>query len=250
MAMKAQNFFPTTALILKTTGIILILLYLLDCIVLLSSAKFQDTQWLLAFTTQLVDRGFVPMMGFAFLFSGIWVESASSGGDTTGGNSKGLRLSALLLSCVLGLVFLLLVPVHVRTTQTAVDEQLKQVAQEATKAEAQLNTQVQQVKGQVDAQLTALDQAIKSGQLQGDQLTQAQTQQAQLQKLKSDPKALEAQIGPSRQQELDKIRNKKQELETQVRDNALRTALRTGLASVLLVIGYVIIGWTGLRRML
>jgi succinate dehydrogenase hydrophobic anchor subunit len=246
--MKARNF-STPSLILKITGIILILLYILDFIVLLSTAKFQDNQWLLTFTTQLVDRGFVPMMGFAFLFGGIWMENAASEPGSTAENSKGLALSALVLSCLLGLMFLLLLPVNVKTTQAAVDDQVKQVAQEATKAEAQLNSQVDQLRGQLDAQLAALDQAIKSGQLQGEQLTQAQQQQGQLQKLKADPKAFDTQVGTSRQQELDRIRNRKQELETQIRDNALRTALRTGLASVLLVIGYAVIGWIGLRRM-
>ena len=60
--MKALNPPPLASFILKTVGIILILLYLLDCAVLLISAKFQDSQWMLAFTTQLVDRGFVPLI--------------------------------------------------------------------------------------------------------------------------------------------------------------------------------------------
>lgn len=246
--MKARNF-STPSLILKLTGIILILLYILDFFVLLSTAKFQDNQWLLTFTTQLVDRGFVPMMGLAFLFSGIWMENTANESGGNEGGPKGLVLSSLVLSCLLGLMFLLLLPINVRTTQAAVDDQVKQVEQEANRAQTQLNSQVDQLRGQLEAQLTALDQAIKGGQLQGDQLTQAQQQQEQLKKLQTDPKAFDSQVGASRQQELDRIRNRKQELETQIRDNALRTALRTGLASVLLVIGYVTIGWIGLRRM-
>jgi predicted acyltransferase len=248
--MKTQNLFSTTTLVLKITGGILILLYLLDFFILLSAAKFQDNQWLLTFTTQLVDRGFVPLMGMAFLFAGLWTEHSLNQSETPGEPAKGLRLATLLLSCILGLLFLLIVPVNVRATQVAVDEQLKQVAQEATRAEGQLDSQVQQLKGQLDAQLAALDQAIKGGQLQGDQLAQAQKQQEQLRKLKDDPKALDAQIDPSRKQELEKIKSRKQELETQLRDNAVRSALRTGLGSLLMAIGYVIVGWTGLRRML
>lgn len=248
--MKALNLPPLASFILKMTGIILILLYLLDCAILLMAPKFQDSQWLLAFTTQLVDRGFVPLMGFAFLFTGLWIEREARGAEAPAQSSQGLRLSALLLSSALGLLFLLMIPLHVNATRAAADDQLKQVAQEANKAQGQLDSQVQQLKGQVDMQLNSIDQAIKNGQIQGDQLVQAQKQQEQLRKLKADPKALEAQIGPARNQELTRIQNRKQELESQIQDNSLRSGLRIGLASVLLAIAYAAIGWTGLRRML
>lgn len=246
--MKASNFPNLAPFILKLAGIVLVLLYLLDLVVLLLFAKFQDSQWLLAFTTQLIDRGFVPLVGLALLFAGLWAESAID--STKPGDGKGLRLSALFLSSVLGLLFLLLAPLHVNTTRTAADDQMKQIGQEATKAEGQIEAQVQQLRGQLDGQLAQIEQAVKSGQLQGDQLAQAQQQQEQLKKLKADPKALEAQIGPSRKQELEKINNRKKELETQIRENGLRSGLRAGLASLVLAVAHAAIGWTGLRRML
>jgi len=95
-----------------------------------------------------------------------------------------------------------------------------------------------------------LDQAIKSGQVKGDQLAQAERQQEQLQKLKADPKALEAQVAPDRDRALTQIRNRKQELESQARESALRSGMRIGLNGLLLAIAYATIGWVGLRQML
>jgi hypothetical protein len=246
--MKAPTLPPLAPFALKLSGITLILLYLLDWFSLLIFAKFQDSQWLLAFTTQLVDRGFIPLIALALLFAGFWLDNHL--GLSAPEDGKGLKLSALLLSSILGLAFLLMVPLHVTTTRTALDTELKRVADEATRAESQIEAQVQQAKGRVDAQLTAIEQAIKSGQLQGEQLTQAQRQQEELRKLKADPKALDAQIDPSRKQEIDRIRSRKQELETQIRDNGLRTGLQIGLKGSLLAIAYALLGWTGLRRML
>ncbi len=244
--MKTLNASPLTALILKVVGGVLILLYLLDCIVLLTSAKFQDSQWLFTATTQLIDRGFVPMMGFAFLFVGFWVESAL---DTPNSleRSRGLKLSSVLLSSFLGLVFLLLIPISVNATNVAADDQLKQVTQDASRAESQIDSQVEQLKAQVDAQSNQIEQLIQSGQLQGEQLAQAKQRLDQLKKFKSDPKALEAQIGPERDQKLTQIRDNKQKLTNQINDNKLRSGLRSGLASFVLAIGYTAIGWAGLR---
>ena len=155
--MKASNVPTLAPFILKLAGIVLVLLYLLDLIVLLLFAKFQDSQWLLAFTTQLIDRGFVPLIGFALLFAGLWADSAIDADKP--GDGKGLRLSALFLSSILGLLFLLLAPLHVNTTRTAADDQMKQIGQEATKAEGQIEAQVQQLQAQLDAQIASIDQA-------------------------------------------------------------------------------------------
>jgi len=248
--MKALSLAPLTSFILKLVGIVLILDYLIDLVVYLTAANFQNNQWVVTLTTQLVDRGVIPLIGLGALFAGFWVERSSNPADISGGGSRGLKLAALWLSSVLGLLFLLIVPLHVNATRLAAEDQIKQVDQQASQAEGQLNAQVQQVKGQLDAQLSKLDQAIKSGQLQGNELTQAKQQQQQYEKLKTDPKALEAQIAPSRDQTLKQIRDRKQELVDQTNRSAMQTGMRIGLNSLLLAIGYAIIGWTGLRQML
>jgi hypothetical protein len=243
--MKANTFPSFVPFILKVTGGVLILLYLMDIITLLFGAKFQEYGWILEFTTRLIDRGFIPLLGIASLFTGFWLEG--EGDDQANPRSKGLKLTALLLSSLLGLLFLLLVPWHVSTTQVARDEELKRIGDRVKQVETQLNAQVQQ---QLDGQLAALEQAVKSGQLPAEQSQQAKKQLEQLKKLKSDPKALEAQVGPARTKKLEEVRAEQQKAENQIKDNALKSGLRIGLGGLLLAISYAAIGWTGLRRML
>jgi hypothetical protein len=240
--MKAPSASPTTPFVLKTTGIVLILLYLLDFLLLLLSAKFQDSQWVIAFTTQLVDRGFLPLLGLGSLFAGFWMEGLPSDGVDT---SRGLKFVSLVLASILGLGFLLLIPVHVSTSRTAVDDQLKRVEQEATQAEAQLNTQAAQ---QLDSQIAQIEQALKSGQL-GDQQAQGQKKLDELKKLKADPKALEASVAPQKEQVLKQVKEQREKVESQLRDTSLRSGLRTGLGGLLLAIAHAAIGWTGLRAL-
>lgn len=246
--MKVLNLSPITSFILKLVGIVLVLSYLLDIVLYLTAANFQNNQWVMTLTTQLVDRGFLPLLGLASFFTGYWVENAETT-DSSRSPAQGLRLAGFWLASVLGLMFLLIVPLNVNATRAAAEDQVQKIQQEASKAEAQINTQVQQVRSQVDAQLAMLDQAIKGGQVQGDQLAQAKQQQEQLQKLKTDPKALEAQVAPERDKKLKEIRDQQNQLVDQTRRGALQTGMRVGLNSLLLAIGFATIGWVGLRQM-
>lgn len=244
--MKSPTLTPLTSFILKLVGIVLILSYLIDLVLYLTAANFQNNQWTMTFTTQLVDRGFIPLAGLAFLFAGFWVEATT---ESAKNRSQGLKLAALWLASVFGLMFLLFVPLNVNATRLAAEEQVAKIGQQATDAESQLSAQVQQFRAQIDPQLAMLDQAIQTGQLQGDQLAQAKQQQAELQKLKSDPKALDARIAPERNKKLKEIQEQKKQLEEQTYRGALQTGLRVGLISLLLAIVYALIGWTGLRQM-
>lgn len=240
--MKASSAPSITPFVLKTTGIMLILLYLLDFLLVLMSPKFQDSQWVLAFTTQLIDRGFLPLIGLAALSTAFWMESTVVNG---GNNSRGLKLVSLVLASALGLGFLLLIPLHVSTARTAVDDQLKRVEQEATQAEAQLNAQATQ---QLDGNIAQIEQVVKSGQL-GAQQAQAQSRLDELKKLKADPKAFEASIAPQKEKVMNQVKGRRQEVESQLRETSLRSGLRAGLGGLLLAIAHAAIGWTGLRQL-
>ena len=243
--MKARTFSPLAPFILKVVGGLTLLLYLMDIITLLIGAKFQEYSWILDFTTRTVDRGFIPLFGIALLFAGFWLEG--NGDDSPATGSKELKLTTLLLASLLGLFFLALVPLHVSTTQVAQKEELERINDRVKQVESQLNAQVQQ---QLDAQLGAIEQAISTGQLPEEQLKQAKAQQEKLKKLKADPKALEAEIAPQRDKELEKIREDQRKAEGQIKENALKSGLRIGLGGILLAISSAAIGWTGLRRIL
>lgn len=254
--MKAFAPSPWLSLMLKLVGALLLLTSLIDFITLFTTVNFGDKQTILAFTTGLVDRGFIPLIGAVLLFISFWFEPGE--GNSQSQSSPMLRLFALVVASILGLLFLVIVPWHVMTTREAAAAQIDDITKKTDLLVSQVEGQVKQLKGQgpqqLEAQLSELDRLINNGQLSGAQLDQAQQKREQLRRLKADPKALEAemeaQIAPKRTEELNRIKSDSQKAKDQTQGNAMRSALRTGLNSLLLAIGYIVLGWTGLRQML
>lgn len=254
--MKSTTASPWIALMLKLVGSILILTSLIDYLTLFTTIDFQTRQTIINFTTGVVDRGFIPLLGIMLVSLGIWIESGSTASENQ--SASLLRLGIFVIASILGLLFLLIVPWHVTATRDAASTEVEEIGKKADALESQVDSQVKQLKGQgpqqLDAQLAELDRLINSGQLSAEQLTQAQQKREQLRKLKSDPKALdaelEAQIGPRRTAELNKLRSDETKAKELTQGNAMRAALRTGLNSLLLAIAYIIVGWTGLRQLL
>jgi hypothetical protein len=266
--MKASNsrqFSSVAARTLKVVGIILILSALLDCIVLSlpgETSDFLNRGWQLAAAIQIVDRGIIPLIGIALLMAGFWVDSSSGVSIERRNVWLDLRLWALLISSLLGLVYLSLVPVHLNNTRLELKDALAQVDQEAGQAEGQLEAQiksdqfkaqVEQLKGQRRTQIAALlqdegklQQALKSPDVPKEL-------KAVLQESKNDPKALDKFLEQQAQelpaQARNEIRTRKQQKEKELRTRSRNSSLQTGINSLLLAIGYITVGWTGLRSM-
>lgn len=253
------------ALALKVSGVVLILSFLLDFLILLLPFQPTDRGWQINLATALVDRGIVPMVGLGSLLIGYWIDSANDGGP------KGidLRFPAFILSSILGLIFLLIFPLHLNNVNQAKAQTVSQITQEADQAEtqlknqlnqfqAQLNTdqgkaQLEQLRTQARAQFSELlkdDQKYKQA-LESPQLPQSQKDL--LKKFKANPQELDKFIAQQTDpqglanQRLSQIRQRREDAEKQARDNAWKSGLRIGISSLLLSIGYIIIGWTGLR---
>lgn len=266
--MKATNsrqFSSVAARTLKVVGIILILSALLDCIVLSLPGETSDILnrgWQLAAATQIVDRGIIPLMGIALLMTGFWVDSSSGVSIERRNVWVDLRFWALLISSLLGLIYLLLVPVHLNNTRLELKDTLAQVDKEAGQAEAQLDgqikseqfkAQVEQLKSQRRSQIGALlqdegklQEALKSPDVPKEL-------KAVLQESKKDPKALDKFLEQQAQelpnQARNEIRTRKQQKEKELRTRSRNSSLQTGISSLLLAIGYITVGWTGLRSM-
>ncbi len=266
--MKATNsrqFSSVAARTLKVVGIILILSALLDCIVLSLPGETSDVlnrAWQLAAATQIVDRGIIPLMGIALLMTGFWVDSSSGVSIDRRNFWVDLRFWALLISSLLGLIYLLLVPVHLNNTRLELKDTLAQVDKEAGQAEGQLEAQikseqfkaqVEQLKSQRRSQIGALlqddgklQQALKSPEVPKEL-------KAVLQESKKDPKALDKFLEQQAQelpnQARNEIRTRKQQKEKELRTRSRNSSLQTGISSLLLAIGYITVGWTGLRSM-
>ena len=264
--MKATNsrqFSSVAARTLKVVGIILILSALLDCIVLSLPGETSDILnrgWQLAAATQIVDRGIIPLMGIALLLTGFWVDSSTGVSVERRNFWLDLRFWALLISSLLGLIYLLLVPVHLNNTRLELKDTLAQVDKEAGQAEGQLEAQIksdqfkaqiEQLKNQRRSQISVLledegklQQALKSSEVPKELKTV-------LEKSKNDPKALDKFLEQQAQelpnQARNEIRTRKQQKEKELRTRSRNSSLQTGISSLLLAIGYITVGWTGLR---
>lgn len=243
--MKSSPIYsPFTALTLKVVGLIMILSSLLDYIFLATSFSPQR-EWQIGFMSQLVDRGIIPMIGIALLLLGYLVDYSSGASLEQKSSFLDLRFWALLLSCLLGLMFLLLLPLYINNITQQSNQAMAQIDQKTKQAQAQLDAQTKQVNDLVKNPqgLAELEKAISSGKVQGQQLAQLQALREQLNKFKQDPKSLTAQVEAAKT----RILNEKIEAENQAKTQAWKMGIRTSLSSFLLAIGYIIIGWTGLR---
>jgi septal ring factor EnvC (AmiA/AmiB activator) len=260
--MKATNSLLSAPLILRLVGCILILSSLLDYVVLLIPFNYQDKAWLVGTLTQLVDRGVLPLLGLALLFTGYWLE----GGEQRPSPFTSLRFWALALSTLLGVVFLVTMPLALVNYNRASEDQVQEIDKQAKEAEGKLAAQVQQSQDQLsallnnkpaldqqlkqlDEQLKQIDAAIASGQVKPDQLPEIQKRKKELEEVKANPSKLGDKVKEARDQTLTKIREEKDTKTNQIKTGALKTGIRIGLSSLMLSIGYTIIGWFGLRGM-
>ena len=234
----------------------MILASLLDMIILPMPYKFSgdgSTQWLLGFTTQIVDRGIIPMIGIALLLLGFWVSSDLGAAPQKQKSWQSLQFWTLVLSCILGLLYLLIFPLHLNNVRIDSQQSLEQITQEANQAQSQLNAEVnaevQQQRQQIVQLLEneeLLEQAIASGQVPEEQA-------GLLRQFRDDPAALdqyiEQRVGELRTQFETEIGSRREDALSNARTEALKSGLRIGISSLLLAIGYIIIGFSGLRAL-
>ncbi|KAB8331876.1 hypothetical protein SD80_020310 [Scytonema tolypothrichoides VB-61278] len=252
---------------LKVIGIILILSFLIDFVII--SLDFSPTDKLLQlrWAASLVDRGVVPLVGLGMLFTGYWIDSFDDGTQPV---SIDLKMPALVISSILGLLFLIIAPVHAMNIIHQRTQAVDQITKNAQLAENQLNTQLNQVQAQLgnDQVKAAVEKQKAQVKTQYTELVQDEQRYKQalnnpnipqatkdlLQKFKANPQELDkfiAQQSDPKQlatQRLGQIRAQRDELIKQAEDN-WKPGLRIVIGSLLLSIAYIIIGWSGLKGM-
>lgn len=257
-----------SSLALKVVGVVCILSFFVDFVILLLGFSPTDKASQIGFTTGVVDRGIVPMVGLGMIMAAYWIDGAETGGDRSGFD---LRIPSLLLSSFFGLMFLLIFPFHLNNVRQASTQRVTQISQQAQQAETQLNSQLtqfldqinndqgkaqlEQVRSQAKAQFTQLlsDETRYKQALENPQLPAEQKEL--LKKFKANPQELDKfiaqQTDPNQvaQQRISQIRQRKEEAEKEAKDSAWKSGLRIGISSLLLSIGYIIIGWSGLKGM-
>jgi Fe2+ transport system protein B len=256
------------ALTVTVVGIILILSFLLDFLILIFPFQPTDRLWQINLATALVDRGIVPLVGIGMLFVGYWIDGVN---DSDRQKSLDIRFPVLVLSSILGLMFLLIFPLHLNNVRQASTQNVEQIGQDAEQAENQLQSQLPQLQAQINseqgkAQLEQIrkqarnqfTEVLKNEESYQQALNNPQIPAAQkelLQRFKENPEELDKfiaqQTDPQAQvtQRVTQIRQRREAAEKQAKESAWKSGMRIGISSLLLSIGYMIIGWTGLRSM-
>lgn len=253
---------------LKVVGVVLILSFFLDFLILLFPFQPTNKKWQIDLATALVDRGIVPMIGLGMLFAGSWIDSTDDGARP---QPLDLRFPSLIISSILGLIFLLVFPLHLNNVRQASTQAVDLISKDADLKESQLKSQLSQVqnqlgndkvkaaleqqKVQIKAQFTDLLKDEQKYKQALDNPNLPPVQKELLKKFKANPQELDkfiAQQSDPQQlanQQLSRIRESKEQAQQQAKDSAWKSGLRIGISSLLLSIGYIIIGWTGLRGM-
>lgn len=245
---------PLAATSLKLVGAITILAALIDFLTLLFPPEFGNRAWQLATTTQLVDRGIVPLVGIALLFTGYWIDSSLGRTSRRVSLATDARFWTCLLSCLLGLIFLMTTVLHPNNVRIQSKEALEQVEAEATQATSQLEERLNADLSQRRAQIAALLQDEEQLQAAIDNGSLDEAQLAQIQNFRDNPDELESflnsQVGEAQNQLQTRIGEQQKDATERLRAEALKATLRVTLSSLLLAVGYTFIGWQGLRRLL
>jgi len=240
------------ALSLRVAGIIVTLSVLVDVFISPIPYQLGERTWQLAFTAQLVDRGLVPLVGLALLFASYWVENSAGIGQGDRPLWLTVRFWAAVLASILGLVYVVLFPLHLNNVRLNNADVQEQIAQEAENAEGrvqqELLAQVQQRRVQIGQLLQAPDEQLDQAVAQ-DLLSQEDADQ--IREFRENPETIDpflqeqAQAGLADRQA--QILADQETASQTARLDSLKSGLRIGLNSLLLAIGYIIIGWFGLR---
>jgi hypothetical protein len=252
-----MNSSTFTTLSLKLIGTIFIISSLLDYITLAIPFNWQSPQWQIGFVTSIVDRGIVPLVGIALILIGYWIDSYS-GSPSSG---AGLKLPVFALASLLGLLFLLLVPVHLNNLNQAKNAALTNITEGAGQGEQQIQAFLGQINTLsqnpqlLNQEIQQRNQVIESGQFQGrpinpqqlEALRQQRDQLQQLRDLSQNPQEFKKRLEQIKGQLQTQLLDRRRTAENQAKSEALKQGLRIGLNSLMLAIGYSAVGWLGFK---
>ncbi len=249
---------------LKVIAVILILSSLVDFVLLAIPFQPGSREWQIAYAAQVVERGIIPLVGIAFLVTGFWMDGAEGGGATRRNPIQDLRFWAFVLSTILGVVFLVVFPLHLNNVRLQSAEALQQIRQQASQTEGQLLSQLEteNVETEIQQRRSAIGGQIRQLLSNPEQLNEAlaspdvpQQEKELLEQFQQNPEAIDQFLNQQfstetlKNQQLTQIRSRQQELEGQTQTRFTKLGLQTGISSLLLAIAYSIIGWTGLKSM-
>ncbi len=251
---------PFACFCLKIVGGVMILSSIVDYLILIIPPNFKDIQWQISTASQLVDRGVVPIVGITLLIIGWWLNDNTV--SCTDQPIPPLRISVFIFASLIGLMYLIIVPMHLSNVNQASSQILSQIEQQVQQQEKQIQAFTNQLKeasknpDQMGIEVSQLDQIIQERKIQGRQLEPQQLEMLktqrdnlkQLLELTKKPDELQArlkEIENRMQSEIDKARS---EQENKAKSLAFQQGSQTVIRSLLLTIVYSCVGWFGLRN--
>jgi hypothetical protein len=239
---------------LKTFGVVSILATLFDIGIGAVPYNFSDQQWQMQFTTQLVDRGVVSMVGIVLFLTGFWIDGTSDNATERKSLFLEPRFWAFIFSSILGAMFLLMFPLHLSNVGWSNQQNTKAITDLAKQNRIDLDNELNQKLNLQRAQIAQLlnlpaadlEKLVNSGQLPTELVDN-------IPKFKADPKAinpfLAQYVKQAKDQFLTQINSKEKKDLTNAQRDSLKSGLRIGMGSLLLAAGFIVIGWMGLRTL-
>ena len=229
---------------MKLAGIILVLFTIINYFLLIFTIKTGDTNWSLNFTTIIVEEGIIPILGIALMFCAYGFEEIlglAPPQPKLRWNS--IKFWVYLLSFFFGIIFLLIIPLHI-SNAVAVSNEAVETANKTAKEEKEiLEQRLEEQKNIIGDMLRnqpKLDAFIKKRQLSEEQI-------ANLAKFKNNPNAFKVKVEEVRSTLTQRIDSKQQQEIQKSQLSAFHSSLKICLTSLLLASCYLTIGWSGFR---
>ena len=229
---------------MKLAGIILVLFTIINYFLLIFTIKTGDTNWNLNFTTIIVEEGIIPILGIALMFCAYGFEEIlglAPPQPKLRWNS--IKFWVYLLSFFFGIIFLLIIPLHI-SNAVAVSNEAVETANKTAKEEKEiLEQRLEEQKNIIGDMLRnqpKLDAFIKKRQLSEEQI-------ANLAKFKNNPNAFKVKVEEVRSTLTQRIDSKQQQEIQKSQLSAFHSSLKICLTSLLLASCYLTIGWSGFR---
>lgn len=240
---SSSQLFNRSATILKLTGLSLVAITLLNYTVLFIPPRLTDAGWWFRFTSQLIEQGIIPLLGVGVFFVGIAIELFA--GTTEQESSKIAKTERWVyrLALLLGILFGLLAPVHglaaIVRNQASIAELEERLAQQNDQVKFQLDRQRELYTAVLDGK-TNLEDLVGEEPLNDGQLEV-------LEKIKSDPKALDRQLEAAQTSISQSIQKRASEARTEAKFGVWKSIFRLGLTSWMLAGCYLNVAWMGLK---
>lgn len=229
---------------MKLAGIMLVLFTIINYFLLIFTIKTGDTNWNLNFTTIIVEEGIIPILGIALMFCAYGFEEIlglAPPQPKLRWNS--IKFWVYLLSFFFGIIFLLIIPLHI-SNAVAVSNEAVETANKTAKEEKEiLEQRLEEQKNIIGDMLRnqpKLDAFIKKRQLSEEQI-------ANLAKFKNNPNAFKVKVEEVRSTLTQQIESKQQQEIQKSQLSAFHSSLKICLTSLLLASCYLTIGWSGFR---